>query len=425
MPSLGADMESGTLLEWLVKPGDVVHKGDIVAVIDTDKAAVEIECFDSGTIEEILVPEGQRVPVGTALAMIGTAESEPVAVPPEPETVPPSPPKPVAAPLAGPLVRKLAKELGVDLSKVRGTGRGNGITRADVRRAAEPPPAPKAAPPRDRRVTPYARRLAKELGVDLAALPMTDSPVRAADIREAAQVPAPEASTPTAPVAPASRAESMRQATATLMARSKREIPHYYLSSTVDMSAALAWLRDVNRDLPVERRVLPAAVLLAATARAVAKVPALNGFWVDDRFQPSTPVNLGVAVSIRGGGLVTPAIAEAASLSAIEMMDRLRDLVTRARGGRLRAGELTTATITVSNMGDLGVDEVFGVIFPPQVALVGFGKVLDRPWAVDGLLGVRPVVTVTLSADHRATDGHTGGRLLDIIGQLLNKPEEL
>ncbi|HXZ70666.1 MAG TPA: 2-oxo acid dehydrogenase subunit E2, partial [Streptosporangiaceae bacterium] len=223
----------------------------------------------------------------------------------------------------------------------------------------------------------------------------------------------------------AERAESMRQAIARLMARSKREIPHYYVSNTVDMGAALGWLRERNRSLAVSQRLVPAALLLHATALAARQVPELNGYWTEDHFVPGTAVHLGVAISLRGGGLITPAIHHADGLDPGELMARLRDLVNRARAGRLRNSELTDATITVTNLGDQGVESVTGVIYPPQVALVGFGKIAERPWAVGGLLGVRPVVVTTLAADHRATDGYTGGRFLTIIADLLQRPEGL
>ncbi|GGU73709.1 dihydrolipoamide acetyltransferase component of pyruvate dehydrogenase complex [Lentzea flava] len=425
MPSLGADMDEGTVIEWLVKPGDTVARGDVVAVVDTAKSAVDVECFDSGVIEDILVPEGKTVPVGTPLATIGTADgAQPKPVPeqkqgaPAPVPAAPAPtPKP-RPPVVGPMVRKLAAELGVDLTTVHDTGRSGAITRADVQRDARPRPV--APRPARAAVTPYARRLAKELGVDLTHVSTRDGVVRAADVR--AVKPAPQAEKPATPVV--DRAATTRLATAKLMARSKREIPHYYLSTTIDMTTAMARLAELNRDLPVERRVLPVALVLRACARAAEKVPQLNGFWNSDGFEPGDGVRLGMAVSLRGGGLIVPVIADATSLGPVEMMDRVRDLVTRARGGRLRGSELTEATITVTNLGDRGVESVFGVIHPPQVALVGVGKVLERPWAVDGLLGVRPVVTVTLSADHRATDGHTGARYLEIVEKLLTTPEE-
>ncbi|GIH96310.1 dihydrolipoamide acetyltransferase component of pyruvate dehydrogenase complex [Planobispora siamensis] len=501
MPSLGADMESGTVIEWLVKPGDRIGRGEPIALIDTDKAVIEVESFQSGVIEAVLVEAGSRVPVGTPLALIGdgrqaapsvqegptpeppSAETpeasavetpalpvrekptpeppaaeapEPPAAevpapetsaPPVPETpvpvmsVPETPAPPVPAPpVTSPLVRHLAEERHVDLAALHGTGPGGRITRSDVEHAGRPS-RPKASP--------LARRLARDLGVDLADVPGTGrtGAIRADDVRRAASrtgeparaVPEksramPEKSAKAAPdrVAKgrarpeaARRQRAMRQAIARAMARSKREIPHYYLATTVDMSTALAWLRERNRDLPVARRLLPAALLLKASALAAREVPALNGFWIDDAFAPGRAVHLGVAVSLKGGGLIAPALHGAADLALDDLMAGLKDLVARSRAGRLRQAEMTEATITVTNLGDQGVQTVHGVIYPPQVALVGFGKIVDRPWAVDGLLGVRPLVEVTLAADHRATDGYTGSRFLSAVDRLLNHPEEL
>lgn len=451
MPALGADMTEGTLLEWLIHPGDQVHKGDIVAVVDTAKAAIEVECFESGVVERLLVEPTETVPVGTPLAVInpvGAVTQRPA---------PAAPAEPTAAPAPTPLVRRLARERGVDLSTVHGTGPGGRITRADVpaapqpeaaspqtrRAVASPIAAAPVVPPSARttsrvRATPMARRLAAEGGVDLAGVlgTGTDGAIRVADVR--AKLTGPETApaaqkAPTVEVSPtpdrhaetAGRSEAMRRAIGDLMARSKREIPHYYLSTTIDLGPAVAWLREQNRGLPVSERLVPAALLLKAAARAAREVPQLNGFFADGRFVPAPEVHLGVAVSLRGGGLVAPAIHHAADLSPAELMARLRDLVARARSGRLRGSETTDPTITVTSLGDQGVEAVFGVIYPPQVALVGLGKVVDRPCALDGLLGVRPVVTATLSADHRASDGATGARYLTALERLLRTPEEL
>jgi pyruvate dehydrogenase E2 component (dihydrolipoyllysine-residue acetyltransferase) len=166
-------------------------------------------------------------------------------------------------------------------------------------------------------------------------------------------------------------------------------------------------------------------LLLAATVRAAAKMPQVNGSWIDGAFRPAATVDLGLVISLRRGGILAPAIPDAATLSVEQLMARMRDLVERARTGRLRASELAPPSITVSNLGEQGVESVLGVIYPPQVALVGFGAVVERPWAVDGLLGVRPVVTASLAADHRATDGAIGARFLNHIDRLLQKPEEL
>jgi pyruvate dehydrogenase E2 component (dihydrolipoamide acetyltransferase) len=154
-------------------------------------------------------------------------------------------------------------------------------------------------------------------------------------------------------------------------------------------------------------------------------VPEVNGFWIDGAFQPSEAVHVGVAISLRQGGLIAPAIHDVQAKSLAELMRDLRDLVARARGGRLRSSEVSDPTITVTNLGDQGVQTAFGIIHPPQVALVGFGKISERPWAVEGMLGVRPVLTATLAADHRASDGHRGGLFLAAIDRLLQEPEKL
>jgi pyruvate dehydrogenase E2 component (dihydrolipoamide acetyltransferase) len=209
------------------------------------------------------------------------------------------------------------------------------------------------------------------------------------------------------------------------MARSKKEIPHYYLSTTLDLRAALAWMESVNTGRPITSRLVPAVLLLKAAALAAHDVPEVNGFFTDGEFRPSAEVHLGVAVALRRGGLVAPAIHDADTLEIDALMDRLRDLVGRARAGRLQRAEMADPTITVTNLGDLGVESVFGVIYPPQVALVGFGRVVEQPWAQNGMLGVRPAVTATLSADHRVSDGLRGGRFLARVDELLQKPEEL
>ena len=439
LPSLGADMEAATILAWHVGPGDTVHRGDVVALLDTEKSEIDLEIWDGGVVEELLVAEGVEVPVGTPLARIRTdaaAPAEPTPAPSPEQPAPleqPAPPAPPSGPTAGheppvrsPLVRHLAEERHVDLHQVHGSGPGGRITRHDVEAAAPvvaPPPAPAPAPapvlpaaPARPPASPRARALAAERGVPLADL-VGSGPGGAIVARDV-------------PAAPAPRVRedpqlAMRHAIAGLMARSKREIPHYYLSQDVDLGAATAWLTATNESRPVTERLLPAALLLRATALAVAAHPELNGFWQDGGFVPGEGVHLGVAVSLRGGGLIAPAILDADRRSLGDLMTALRDLVTRARAGRLRSSEMQAPTITVTSLGERGVDTVQGVIYPPQVAIVGFGRIRERPWVVDGALAVRPVVTATLAADHRATDGQTGSRLLLEIDRLLQDPASL
>jgi pyruvate dehydrogenase E2 component (dihydrolipoamide acetyltransferase) len=227
-----------------------------------------------------------------------------------------------------------------------------------------------------------------------------------------------------APPAP-DRHEAMRQAIAAAMARSQREIPHYYLETRIDLGRARAWLEAENARRPVTERVLLQALLLKAVALALRDVPDFNGFWQAGRFVPGAGIHVGVAIALRGGGLIAPAIHDADRLPLPALMGALRELVARTRAGTLRGSELTDGTVTVTSLGDLGVEKVFGVIYPPQVALVGFGRPHEAPWAENGLLGVRTVVDTTLSADHRATDGIRGARFLDAVRRRLSEPESL
>ena len=446
MPSLGADMEAGTLTQWLIKAGDQVHRGDIVAVVDTDKSTIEVEIFENGVVDQLVVHEGEHVPVGTILARVsGTAPAtapevtRPVALPrvqsasiPAGDGQTPSAPisHPTLAPVVhSPVVRRLAERLGVDLASVAGSGPGGRVTRADVEHAGR---RRRNADPGERvRSSPLARRRATELGVDVSKLVGTGpgGSVIERDVASAA-TPAPPDSVPGIPApatqpASSDRQAALRKAIGALMARSKRDIPHYYLSTTIDVGAAAAWLERANLARPVPARLVLPVLLIKATALAVAKVPEMNGFFTDDRFTPGEAVHVGVAISLRAGGVVAPALHETNHLGLDELMDKLRDLVGRARVGVLRSSEMSDPTITVTNLGDLGVESVFGVIYPPQVALVGFGQVTERPIAKDGLVGARPCLNATLSADHRVSDGHRGGRFLTEINRLLQEPEKL
>ena len=361
-------------------------------MVDTDKADVDVEIFENGVIDRILVPEGEKVPVGTPLA---TLESRPGAAPEQPATpVPhlepipqPTPPVPLSQPApaaaggatSSPVLRRLARHLAVDLGAVRGSGPGGAITRADIQAAAG---SARATEVEQERVAPAVIGDGKD------------------------------------------REGAMRDAIARLMARSKREIPHYYLGTDIDFSRSRAWLDDTNAQRSMTERLLPAVLLLKAVASATRAVPGMNGFWRDG-YEESETVNVGVAISLRGGGLIAPAIRDADQKSLDELMHDLRDLVERTRAGRLRSSEMSGPTITVTNLGEQGVQTVHGVIYPPQVALVGFGRIIERPWAEEGMLGVRPVVSTTLAADHRASDGHAGARFLTQIDRLLQAPETL
>lgn len=384
MPSLGADMEAATLVEWLKQPGDKLHHGDIIAVVETEKGAIEVEIFMDGIMGRQLVAPHTKVPVGTPLAVIEGVADERAKAPPAPKAVeePPTPAPAVSKPVAptalpGPAIRatpaarKAAAARGLALDDLSGTGPEGAIQLADVEKALSAAGAPAAA----------------RKGLDL---------------------------------------DKMRHAIAAAMARSKREIPHYYLATTIDMSRALAWLAATNAPRAPEARLLPAVLTLKAVAAALRRYPKLNGFYNDPGgFVASEQIHIGTAIAIRGGGLVSPAIHDCDRLSLDELMARLRDLVARAREGRLRSSELTDPTITVSSLGDRGVESLYGVIYPPQVAIIGLGKVVPKPIAVEDNIEVRPVMAATLAADHRVSDGHLGSLFLNAIDARLQEPEKL
>jgi pyruvate dehydrogenase E2 component (dihydrolipoamide acetyltransferase) len=434
MPSLGADMDAGTVVAWQVAPGARVARGDVVVLVETQKGVVEVEIWESGVIDRLLVEPGAKVPVGTVLATVHdgdgslaareplapTAKTSPSTAPsraaPSPSTTARGPAEPASrvaplaapasrvAPLAAPApvraspaARQRARERGIDLATVHGTGPRGAVTRDDVESAGPPPVAsPPVSPP-----------------------PVASPPV---------SPPSPPISPPSPPVSPppaSSASDAMRRAIAGAMARSKREIPHYYLSTEIDVLRAVAWLESENARRGVSERLLLAPLLLKAAALALREVPELNGFFVDGSFRRSEAIHLGVAIALRQGGLVAPAIHDVDRRPLGELMATLRELVARARAGVLKSSELTDPTVTVTSLGEQGADAVFGVIYPPQVALVGFGSVRERAWAEGGLVGARPVIVASLSADHRVSDGHRGARFLAAVARRLSDPEKL
>ena len=442
MPALGADMTAGTLVEWRHQVGDRVARGDIIADVETEKGIIEIEVFTDGVIERLLVEPGQKVPVGTTMAILGAgAREEGTATPPEGAGVPPPveaatpapavssqsvEPLPVAPPSAHtpgatPSARRLAREEGVDTASLTGTGRHGTITVEDVRRAAqratrETTPTPPAG--MNALASPLARRRARELGIELTSVRASspDGVIHVRDVEAtAAATPPPAATDPHA---------AMRRAIAAAMQRSKREIPHYYLSHTIDLEPALAQLEAQNRERSVTERLLPGVLFLRAVARAVRAVPELNGSFVEGLHRAAERVHLGVAIHLRQGGLVAPAIHDADQLALPELMNAFTDLVARARKGTLRSSEMSDPTITITSLGERGVETVFPIIVPPQVAIVGFGKIVERPWVVDGRVAPRRVVTATLGADHRVSDGHRGGLFLAALAEHLEQPEK-
>lgn len=366
LPSLGADMDEGTLLEWKVGVGDTVQKGQVVAVVDTAKAAIDVECWTPGVVHELVAEIGQKMPVGTVMARLLEAGEQ--AVPKVGAGVTAA--ATATRRMVSPAARKHAAEKGVDLDKVTGSGPHGAVTLEDVEKAAA----------------------------------VTVKP----------SLPA------------AGKAQEMRKAIAAAMARSKREIPHYYVAEDIPLGKALAWLATENARRPLTERLLPAALLIKAVAVALKRYPELNGWFRDDAFQPAERINLGVAISLRQGGLIAPALLDAGAKSLTQLMQELADLVARTRAGSLKSSELADGSITVTNLGDQGSHGVFGVIYPPQVALVGFGRIAERPCVdADGGIKAAPLVTASLAADHRVSDGHRGALFLRELAELLQHPEDL
>jgi pyruvate dehydrogenase E2 component (dihydrolipoamide acetyltransferase) len=438
LPKLGADMTEGRLVQWLKAPGEPIERGEVIAIIETDKANVDVESFVAGVFERALIePSDEWLPVGTPLAVIAEGARATAAAPAVPPAATLAAPSAAAAPSPA-IPAPAAVAVGAPAPRAPAPPVSSGPLAPSApltpRVGIAPAPAAQAAEAERLRISPVARKRAGELGVDASRLHGSGplGRITLEDVETAARQPAP----PTAPPVPGARAAApttpaldkrarMREAIAAAMARSKREIPHYYLGTTVDLAPAIAWLTEENTTRSVVDRLILGVVFLKAVARALREVPELNGFHIDGRFRAGDGIHVGTAISLRGGGLVAPALLDTDKRSLTELMHAYQDLVQRARAGSLRGAEMTAPTITVTSLGERGVDTVYGVIYPPQVALVGFGKVRERPWVVDGRVVARPLVEASLSADHRASDGHRGGLFLDAIARLLQEPEKL
>lgn len=402
MPSLGADMEAATLIEWTRHPGERVARGDVIAVVETQKGAIEIESFHTGVIDRILVQPGERAPVGQVLALIRD----------EGEAVSPAPVIATATPGAAPAATTISQAPPASMP-------------GSTPPAAQPVPKPPPTESVRARITPAARRLAESAGIDPASLtPGPDGTIGLDEVERARAAQSPRETRARESSAGIDFAE-MRKAIAAAMARSNREIPQYAVSATFDLSALLGWLERTNATRPVPQRLLYLVPLLKATALALQATPELNGHYLDGRFVPSTSVHMGVAVALRGGGLIAPAIHDVEKLDLGALMARLDDLVRRVRGGRLRGSELSDGTVTLSNLGENSADSITPLIYPPQVAIIGCGQIAQRPWTSGGDLAVRPLMTITVAGDHRVSDGRSAAKFLLRFGQLLQKPEAL
>lgn len=348
MPSLGADMEQGKLMKWMIKPGDEVKKGQTIAVVETTKSSVEIESFRSGKVLELIGKEGDEIKVGKTIAYFEVAEDKRIK--------------------ASPAAKRLAEENGIDLKKVQGSGADGQIELKDVQSLTGP----------------------KKVEV---------------------KVPSTEV--------------NLREAIAKAMSRSKKEIPHYYLKTRISLDHFMQWMDKKNQILPAQERLLVPVALMRAIVLSLGENPDMNGYYENGKFEKKESINLGMAVSLKNGGVLVPALMNAQDLNLSELNASFQDLLIRTRKGELKNRELTEGTVTITNVGDLGSHEVFGIIFPPQVALVGLGRIHKEAVVDNGSIRAGFIIDVTLSADHRVTDGLAGARFLMSIEKYLMGPDLL
>ncbi|MFA6239112.1 MAG: dihydrolipoamide acetyltransferase family protein [Bacteriovorax sp.] len=354
MPSLGADMDEGKMVEWKIKPGDKIKKNQTIASVETTKSIVDIESFREGVVKEILAHEGDVIHVGKPIAVLEIEGDEILDK------------AAVLRPKISPAAKKMAEENHIDLSTIKGSGSEGEILLKDIESQLK-----------TKTQTAY-------FGVNL------------------------------------------RDAISALMSRSKKEIPHYYLKKRIQLDSLITWLDEKNKMSDPEERILLPALLMRAVIISLKKFPELNGFYKSGKFEAANSVNLGIAISIKGGGVMAPAVIEAEKMNTATFNKAVQNLALRTKEGGLKNRELTEGTITVTNVGDLGSDEVYGVIFHPQVAIVGFGRIRKEP-VVDhnNELKAGFVVDITLSADHRVSDGLLGARFLNELGKILNEAKLL
>ena len=451
MPQLGYDMREGTVVRWIKQVGDEVVANEVIAEIETDKAVVEFKPTTGGVLRRIVAGEGEAIPVGNLIAVIGdanevlpddltgTAGAAPAV---EAETTPAPASAPAAVPSAAPagevraspIARRLARERGVDLAAVTGTGPGGRIVEADVLAAAD---AARVVAEAGRVLaSPLARRLAREQGIDLGAVTGSGPGGRIveADINAAAaaaQPPAPEpvpAAAPATEPAPdgADRADlsRMRQAIARVTSDSKRDAPHFYVAVDIDMTAAMALRRDINDELPASSRVSVNDLIVKASALAIGRHPKFNSFFRGDHLQMNSSINVGIAIALESG-LIVPGIPGCEDKSLAQIAAASRDLIDRANNGTLQAEEYAGTTYSVSNLGMFDVDSFTAIIFPPHAAILAVGAVKDQPVVRDGQLAIAEIMKATLSVDHRVADGAEAAQFLMEIKRLLEKPVSL
>ena len=426
MPSLGADMSEGMLVEWLVKVGDKVKHGDVIAVLETQKGAIDMEAYHDGIITELLVQPVNTVPVGSVLARIDTEEkslnesknqnTSTEDIIKEPITTEQTTPEkiidePVSLSAAALTEKPLIKSQKKSTEKLNINTKTNSNTKTHSNNKTIRVLA-----------SPIVRKIAKAQQLDLSRI-KGSGPNGGIILKDITQIAPKKRLTEGEPLA------NMRSAIAAAMTKSKQEIPHFYLSVDLPINKAQQWLQQANKDKTPQTHILLIALVLKAVAISLQKHPQLNGFYQQGHFEPASEINIANVISLRGGGVVVPALRHVEQLSVPDIMSALRDITRRSRaierGERLRSSELMGATITITNMGERGVDQVFGIIYPPQVAIIGFGKVKKVPQVCDEKIDIGEQITLCLSADHRVVDGMLAAKFLNSLAKNLQKPEQL
>ena len=409
MPSFGADMAEGTLVEWLVKEGEQIKRGHVIAEIETDKGIIDLDIFEDAVIEKLLLKEGEQVAVGTPIARLRSLSDAPATLPDSP-----------------------SEAAIIDEAETPTDNKPDTETTVEEETTTETIP--------DRHdfilATPAARAFAdkhklslhsaRALNADKKLITLAMVEAMHKETASAVQENVAETATEQRPQDKAGfDKEAMRQSISDTVTRSKQEIPHYYLSQRLDITALEDHLHGYNAGVAPEQRILLAAPLLCAIARTLMKNNQLNGLYINGSFSAGSTVNLANAVNLRGGGLVMPVIRDAQMLTPVSMMEQLKGQVTRSRSASLRISELDGGSFTVTNIGERGAEQMFAVIYPPQVAIIALGTPHQEAMIIDGGIQIRSIVEATLAADHRVSNGHTGARLLYQLNQQLQKPEEL
>jgi pyruvate dehydrogenase E2 component (dihydrolipoamide acetyltransferase) len=417
MPALSPTMTEGNLAKWLKNEGDPVRAGDVIAEIETDKATMEVEAVDEGTLGRILVAAGtEGVAVNAPIALLLEEGEDAAALAAAPKAAPKAAPAPAAARasaaaapaaragdgeargeriFASPLARRMAKLAGIDLSGLRGSGPKGRIVKADVEKAAAAP-KPAAAPAAPPAVAPAAPPAAR---------------------------PAPAPAAAGAPAVPHREVvlSNMRKVIARRLTEAKQTIPHFYLSVDIELDALLKLRAELNGRKGADYKLSVNDLIIKAAAIAIRRRPAVNAYWGGDRVYELEDVDVSVAVAIEGG-LITPIIRKADQKGLATISAEMKDLAKRAKEGKLKPEEFQGGGFSISNLGMYGIKEFAAVINPPQSCILAVGAGERRPVVKDGALAIATVMSVTLSVDHRVVDGALGAEWLQELKTLIEDP---